>query len=181
MKFWDMHPSHLLRDYQLSISSMLNTLVAVPKRKGKGYDPIGSFCLIICKLFSFCSLGLGIPITALFSCDGKWMNTRPENNPLSMEDTNYFMSFHERSSHTKRIFIWSFRGGTCKFTWYGRVILHIGRYGGLIWNNFGFRVFGVCLVWERSGTEWHGSIPLEWVGSIIVFCRSNFKEWNDSF
>ena len=65
-----MHPSHLLHDYQLSISSMLNMLVVVTKRKRKGYDFIGSFCLIICKLFSFCSLGLGIPITALFSCDG---------------------------------------------------------------------------------------------------------------
>ena len=25
----------------------------------------------------------------------------------------------------------------------GRVIPHIGRYGGLIWNNFGFKVFDV--------------------------------------
>jgi hypothetical protein len=27
----------------------------------------------------------------------------------------------------------------------------------------------VCSVRERSGTECHGSIPLEWVGSILVF------------
>jgi len=88
--------------------SMLNTIVAVPKRKCKGYDSIGRFCLIICKLFSFCSLGLGIRITALFSCDGEWINTCPENNPLSMEGTDYLLSFHEWSRHTKRIFIWSF-------------------------------------------------------------------------
>ena len=44
-------PSHLLHDHQLSISSMLSTLVAVPKRKGKGYDSIGSFCLIILSSF----------------------------------------------------------------------------------------------------------------------------------
>ena len=90
-----MHPSRLLHDHQLSISSMLNTLVVVPKRKCKGYDSIGSFCLIICKLFSFCSLGLVIPITALFSCDGEWIKTRTKNNPLSMEYTDYLMSFHE--------------------------------------------------------------------------------------
>ena len=32
-----------------------------------------------------------------------------------------------------------FRDGTCKFTYDVRVIPHIGRYGGLIWNNLGFR------------------------------------------
>lgn len=26
--------------------------------------------------------------------------------------------------------------------------------------------------------ECHGSIPLEWVGSILVFGRGNSKEWN---
>ena len=39
----------------------------------------------------------------IFSCDGEWMNTRPENNPLSMEDIDHLLSFHERSRHTKRI------------------------------------------------------------------------------
>ena len=33
-----------------------------------------------------------------------------------------------------------FRGGTCKFTWNDRVIPRIGRYSGLIWNNFGLRI-----------------------------------------
>jgi hypothetical protein len=32
------------------------------------------------------------------------------------------------------------RGGTCKFSWNGRVIPHIGRYSGIIWNNFGLRI-----------------------------------------
>ena len=36
-----------------------------------------------------------------------------------------------------------FRGGTCKFTWNDRIIPHIGRYSGLIWNNFG--VHGVWM------------------------------------
>ena len=136
MKFWDIHPSHLLHDYQLSISSMLNMLVAVLNWKCKGYDSIGSFCLIICKLFSFCSLGLVIPITTLFSCDGEWINTWPENNPLSMEDTYHLLSFHEDQGTQKGYLLEVFRGGTCKFTWDGSVIPHIGRYGGLIWNNF---------------------------------------------
>ena len=36
-----------------------------------------------------------------------------------------------------------FRGGTCKFTYDGRVRPHIGRYGGLIWNNLGSRFLDV--------------------------------------
>ena len=31
------------------------------------------------------------------------------------------------------------RDGRCKFTWNGWVLLFIGRYGGLIWNNFDFK------------------------------------------
>jgi hypothetical protein len=33
----------------------------------------------------------------------------------------------------------------------------------------------VCLV---GGTECHGSIPLEWVGSVLMFGRSSSEEWN---
>ena len=96
---WKQHQSGLVSFKSCKLES---------KTRGKGYDSIGSFCLIICKLFSLCSMGLGIPITTLFSCDGEWINTRPENNPLSMEDTDYLLSFHERPRHTKMIFIWSF-------------------------------------------------------------------------
>ena len=31
------------------------------------------------------------------------------------------------------------RVGTRKFTWNSMEIPHIGRYGGLIWHNFGFK------------------------------------------
>ena len=43
-----------------------------------------------------------------------------------------------------------FRGGTCKFTWNDSVIPHIGRYSGLIWNNFGFRYLDVQAVFPLS-------------------------------
>ena len=42
------------------------------------------------------------------------------------------------------------RGDTCKFTWNDRVIPHIGRYGGLIWNNFVFKVFDVQVEFPLS-------------------------------
>ena len=136
-----MHPSHLLHNHQLSIffhakhASGSSQVIKV-----KVLTPMGVFVWLFERLtlFVFCSLGLGIPITALFSCDGEWINTWPENNPLSMEDTDHLLSFHERSKHTKMIFIWSFKGGAGKFTWDNRVIQHIGRYGGLISNNLGF-------------------------------------------
>jgi hypothetical protein len=56
-----------------------------------------------------------------------------------MEDTNYLLSLHKQSKHTKtKVYLeFFFRGGTCKFTWNSRAIPHIGRYGGLIWNNSG--------------------------------------------
>ena len=65
--------------------------------KVKVLTPLGVFVWLfeLLTLFVFCSLGLGIPITSLFSCDGEWINTRPENNPLSMEDINHLLSFHE--------------------------------------------------------------------------------------
>jgi len=63
---------------------------------------------------------------------------------LSTEDIDHLLLLHERSRNTKQIiFLEVFRGGTCKFTYDGRVIPYIGRYGGLIWNNFGFKVFDV--------------------------------------
>ena len=34
------------------------------------------------------------------------------------------------------------------------------------------------MVWERGGTECHGSIPLARVGSVFVFGMSNSDEWN---
>ena len=42
----------------------------------------------------------------------------------------------------------------------------------------GSNSFKVCLVQEQSVMECHGSIPLEWVGSVLVFGSDNLKEWN---
>ena len=47
------------------------------------------------------------------------------------------------SSIQNRISFEGLEFGTYKFTWNGRKIPHIGRYGGLIWNNFG--VHGVWM------------------------------------
>ena len=46
-----------------------------------------------------------------------------------------------------------FRGGTCKITWYGKVIPHIGRYSGLIWNNLGFKYDDAQAVFSLSTGE----------------------------
>jgi len=145
-----------------SISSMLNTLSVVPKRKGKVYSSStiqtqamasrilgcptcnqlsGGVCFII--FFLYFNYRTGHPNYQPLSCNDKWINTHRENNPLSIEDTDHPPLLHERYGHTKLMFIWMIRGGTCKFTWNGRVIPHIGRYGGLIWNNFEFKDF-VC-------------------------------------
>ena len=42
------------------------------------------------------------------------------------------------SSIPNRISFEGLEFGTYKFTWNDRLIPHIGRYGGLIWTNFGF-------------------------------------------
>jgi hypothetical protein len=75
------------------------------------------------------------------SCKDEWINTHHENNPLNMKDTDRPPSLHERSRHTKQMFIWMFRGGTCKFTWNGSEIPYIGRYGGLLWKKLGSRIW----------------------------------------
>jgi hypothetical protein len=45
------------------------------------------------------------------------------------------------------------RDGTCKFTWNGKEIPHIGRYGGLIWNNWGFRILDAQAEFPLSTCE----------------------------
>jgi hypothetical protein len=148
--FWEVYFSCQRHDRGFSISSMLNTLLAVPKRKGKVYSPStiqtqamasrilgcppynrlsGGVCFII--KFSFWLQDWASQLSPL-SCNDKWINTNHENNPLSMEDTDHPLPLHERYRHTKQMLIWMIRGGTCKFTWNDRVIPHIGRYSGLI-------------------------------------------------
>ena len=56
-----------------------------------------------------------------------------------MEDTDYLLSSMNDPGTQKGYLFEVFRDGTCKFTLDGRVIMHIGRYGGLIYNNLGFR------------------------------------------
>ena len=63
------------------------------------------------------------------------------------------------SSIQNRISFEGLEFGTYKFTWNGRYMPRIGRYGGLIWNNFG--VYGVwmhkhysCLVHVRLERDW---------------------------
>ena len=50
-------------------------------------------------------------------------------------------------------FILKIRVGTWKFTWNGMEIPHIGRYGELIWQNFGFKELGAQAVFPLSTNE----------------------------
>ena len=56
-----------------------------------------------------------------------------------MENIGHPLPLHEWYGHTIRRFISNTRVGTYKFTWNDMEIPHIGRYGGLIWHNFGFK------------------------------------------
>ena len=93
-------------------------------------------------LWSFWIMGLGIPVTGL-SHEWGAESTPPENNPPSMEDIGSPSCNMSCSSIQNRISFEGLEFGTYKFTWNGREIPHIGRYGGLIWNNFG--VYGVWM------------------------------------
>ena len=70
-----------------------------------------------------------------------------------MENTGHPLPLHERYGHTKRKFILKIRVGTDKFTWNDMEIQHIGRYGGLIWHNFGFKSLDAQAVFPLSTNE----------------------------
>ena len=70
-----------------------------------------------------------------------------------MENIGHPLPLHVRYGHTKRNFILKIRVGTYKFTWNGMEIPHIGRYGGLIWNNFGFKELDAQAVFSLSTRE----------------------------
>ena len=70
-----------------------------------------------------------------------------------MKDIDHPLSLHERYGHTKQKIIFKIRVGTCKFTWNGMEIPHIGRYGGLIWHNLGLRSFDTQAVFPLSTNE----------------------------
>ena len=55
-----------------------------------------------------------------------------------MEYTNYLLSLYEQSRHTKKdIYLKFLEVAHANLL---RTIGYIGRYGGLIWNNLGFRI-----------------------------------------
>ena len=70
-----------------------------------------------------------------------------------MENIVHPLPLHEWYGHTKRKFILKIRVGTYKFTWNGMEIPRIGRYGGLIWHNFGFKELGAQAVFPLSTNE----------------------------
>ena len=67
-----------------------------------------------------------------------------------MENIGRPLPLHEQYGHTKRKFILKIRVGTYKFTWNGMEIPHIGRYGALIWHNFGFNDLDAQAVFPLS-------------------------------
>ena len=68
-----------------------------------------------------------------------------------MEDINYLLSLHMQSKHTRTdVYLKFFGGGTCKFTWNGRAIPYIGRYGGHSWNKVGSRILDAQAVFLLS-------------------------------
>ena len=54
------------------------------------------------------------------------------------------------SSIQNRISFEGLEFGTYKFTWNSMEIPHIGRYGGLIWHNFGFKELGAQATFPLS-------------------------------
>ena len=67
-----------------------------------------------------------------------------------MENIGHPLPLHERYGHTKRKLILKIRVGTYKFIWNDMEILHIGRYGGLIWHNSGFKESNAQAVFPLS-------------------------------
>ena len=70
-----------------------------------------------------------------------------------MENIGHPLPLHERYGHTKQKLILKIRVGTYKFTWNDMEIPHIGRYGGLIWHNFGFKELDAQAVFPFSTNE----------------------------
>ena len=68
-------------------------------------------------------------------------------------DVSHLLPPHERHGHTKWKFILKIRVGRCKFTWDDMEIPHIGRYGGLIWHNFGFQELDAQAAFPLSTSE----------------------------
>ena len=70
-----------------------------------------------------------------------------------MEDTDSPSRYMSDSGIQNRLLFEGLEFGTCKFTWNGRQILHTGRYGGLIWDNFGFKEVDAQAIFPLSTGE----------------------------
>ena len=70
-----------------------------------------------------------------------------------MENIGHLPLLHESYGCTKGKFILNIRVDTYKFSWNGTGIPHIGRYGGLIWHNFGFKDLDAQVVSLLSTNE----------------------------
>ena len=70
-----------------------------------------------------------------------------------MEDIDNPSLYMSYSSIQNRISFEGLEFGTYKFIWNGSYIPHIGRYGGLIWNNFGFMEVDAQAVFPLSTSE----------------------------
>ena len=81
--------------------------------------------------------GTGHPSYRPFSREWWAESTHRENNPPSMEDIDNPSCYMSDSSRQNIISFEGLEFGTCKFSWSGGKIPHKGRYGGLVWNNFG--------------------------------------------
>ena len=101
-------------------------------------SPRGSF---VCNYFDLICIkhGTGHPGDQPFSREWGAESTPLENNTPNMEDTD---TWAIRAYKTWYLFE-GLEFGTYKFTWNGRYIPYIGRYSGLMWNNFG--VYGVWM------------------------------------
>src|SRR5215216_6408010 len=98
-------------------------------------------------------MGLGIPVTSHFLVND-------ERGPLIVRITHLAWKILTTPSRymsdlgiQNRLLFEGLEFGTCKFTWKGRYIPHIGRCGGLIWNNFGFKEVDAQALFPRSTNE----------------------------
>ena len=136
-------PNRMVKVYTPQPPTSINPWLARNKECLQLTTALGEFCLII--LICFDLFGSWDWASRLPALSREWgaESTPLENNPPSMEDIGSPSWNMSCSSIQNRISFEGLEFGTYKFTWNGRLILHIGRYGGLIWNNF--RVYGsVC-------------------------------------
>ena len=143
---------------QFPILSMLNISKAVPKQKIK-FIPFSTIVsLSMAKRIHGCLPYQHFPRNLLFDNIKKirfslrdWASLIPlmysramtseytlilRIRHLAWKNISHPLLFHEWYEHTKEKFILKIRDGTYKFAQNGTKIPHIGRYGGLMWQNW---------------------------------------------